>query len=209
MAASNVPVTMPKKVDPESRRAAIAESVWRLIARGGIDVVTLRNVAFEAGISLGQIQHYFTGKFELLSYAHQHLTDRVTARLTTHDHPNTDEEPDPRTLLRDALVQLLPLDDDRTLEAHAGHGFLTRATVSPEIAVQLGKAHADREDFIVDHLRRGQRLGTVALDLDPTRAARILLAVIDGLTAHVLIGHHSPADAEHALDTHLDELFTH
>jgi AcrR family transcriptional regulator len=199
---------MPKKVDHHSRRTAIAESVWRLTARAGIEAVTMRHVATDAGMSLGQLQHYFTSKDELLSFAYQLVTERVAARTSLRDHPATDEEPEPRTVIRDALVELLPLDEQRTLEAHVGLAYLARAAVAPAMAAHLRKTHADLEDLIVDQLRRGQRRGTVPVDLDPARAARTLLAVLDGLTAHVLIGHHTPADAEHALDTHLDELFT-
>lgn len=198
---------MPRKVDHHARRTAIAESVWRLTARGGIETVTLRHVATDAGMSLGQLQHYFTTKDELLAFAYQLVTERVAARTTTR-HANPDEPPDPRTVIRDALTELLPLDDERTLEAHVTLAYLARAAVAPEIAAHLHKTHADLENLIVDHLRAGQRAGTVPLHLDPTRSARTLLAVLDGLTAHVLIGHHTATDAEHALDTHLDHLFS-
>lgn len=202
MAASNVSVAMPRKVDHHARRTAIAESVWRLTARAGLEAVTMRHVATDAGMSLGQLQHYFTTKDELLAFAHQLVTERTAARTSTRD------DPEPRTVLRDALAELLPLDDERTLHAHVGLAYLARAAVAPDTAAHLRKTHADLEDLIVDQLRRGQRRGTVAVHLDPVRAARTLLAVLDGLTIHVLIGHHTPADAEHALDTHLDQLFT-
>ena len=198
---------MPKKVDHRERRTAIAESVWRLTARGGIEAVTMRQVAADAGISLGQVQHYFTGKDDLLSLAYDLVGEHLTARTSTRDHPG-DEQPEPRGQVRDLLVERLPLDEERTLEAHVTFAFLARATVAPELAARIRKTHADLHDVIVDHLRRGQRGGTVGVHLDPAREARTLLAVLDGLTAHVLIGHHSPADAEYALDTHLDDLFS-
>jgi AcrR family transcriptional regulator len=196
---------MPKKVDHHTRRTAIAEALWRLIARGGIEAVSMRHVATDAGMSLGQLQHYFATKDELLSFAYQLVTERAATRVSLRDDPATDDE---RAVIRNALVELLPLDDQRTLEAHVGLAYLARAAVAPDMAAHLRKTHADLEDLIVDQLRRGQRRGTVPVNLDPARTARTLLAVLDGLTAHVLIGHHTPADAEHALDTHLDELFT-
>jgi len=199
---------MPRKVDHHARRTAIAEAVWRLTARGGIETVTLRNVAAEAGMSLGQVQHYFPTKDALLAHAYHAVTERAATRTSLRHDPTPDEDPDPRTVIREALVELLPLDPDRTLEAHVGLAYLARAAVSPDLAAHLHKTHADLEDLIVDQLRHGQRLGTVPVDLDPAREARTLLAVLDGLAAHVLIGHHTPADAEHALDTHLDHVFT-
>jgi len=199
---------MPKKVDHRSRRHTITESVWRLMARGGIEAVTMRHVAADAGMSLGQLQHYFATKDELLVFAYEMVTDRVAARVSLRDAPLTDEEPGPRDTVHDALVEMLPLDEQRTLEAHVWFAFVARASVAPDMAAQLRKTHADLADLIVDQLRRGQHRGIVDVRLDPVREARTLLAVIDGLIAHVLIGHHSPTDAEHAFDTHLDELFS-
>jgi TetR/AcrR family transcriptional regulator, transcriptional repressor of bet genes len=199
---------MPKKVDHQSRRAAIAESVWRLMARGGMEAVTMRHVAADAGMSLGQVQHYFASKDALLTFAYDLVTDRVATRVSLRDDPHPDEDPEPREVIRNALVEMLPLDDERTLDAHVWFAFLAKAAVAPEVAAHLRKTHADLEDLIVDQLRRGQHRGVVAVGLDPVREARTLLAVLDGLTAHVLIGQHSPADAEHAFDTHLDGLFS-
>jgi AcrR family transcriptional regulator len=199
---------MPKKVDHHSRRTTIAGSVWRLMTRGGIEAVTMRHVAADAGMSLGQVQHYFTSKDELLAFAYELLTERVAARTSMRDGPDTDSEPEPRDVIRAALVELLPLDEERTLEAHVGVAFLARAAVDPEMAAQLRKTHADLEDLVIDQLRRGQHRGVVGVHLDPVREARTLLAVLDGLSAHVLIGHHSPADAERAFDAHLDDLFS-
>ncbi|TDV43641.1 TetR/AcrR family transcriptional regulator [Actinophytocola oryzae] len=198
---------MPRKVDHHTRRAAIAESAWRLTSHGGIEAVTMRHVAADAGMSLGQVQHYFTTKDALLTFAYQLLTERITTRTTTTRHPG-DEEPEPHDVLRHALVELLPLDEQRTLEAHVTTAYLAHATVTPDMAAQLRKTHTTLENLITHQLRRGQHRGNVPVHLDTTRAARTLLALLDGLTAHVLIGTHTPTDAEHALDTHLDELFT-
>ena len=41
---------MPKIVDHEARRAELAEAVWRLASRDGLEAVTLRGVAAEAGL---------------------------------------------------------------------------------------------------------------------------------------------------------------
>ena len=39
--------------DPESSRFAIIMAVWKLIAHGGIEAVTFRRVAEQAGVSVG------------------------------------------------------------------------------------------------------------------------------------------------------------
>jgi AcrR family transcriptional regulator len=199
---------MPRKVDHRARRDTIAESVWRVSARGGIEAVTMRHVAAEAGMSLGQVQHYVHSKDELLGFAYELLTDRITARVTQHATPQDDEEPQPRQIVRDALTELLPLDPGRQAEARFLLMFLAQAAVSPEFAARIGKGHVDLHTFVADQIRRAQRRGTVAVHLDANHEARALLAVLDGLTAYVLVGHHTAQDAQQALDDHLDTLFT-
>jgi TetR/AcrR family transcriptional repressor of bet genes len=199
---------MPKKVDHRSRRADIAEAVWLLMARGGIEEVTMRRVARQARMSLGQLQHYFASKETLLDHAFELMTERVVARTSTREDPEPDEYPSSRTVVRRALVEMLPLDEERTIDAHVWVAFLARASTAPELAVLLRKIHAELQGFIIEELRRGQRDGSTPVHLDPSREARTLLAVLDGLIVHALIGHHTPAEAEHALDNHLDMLFS-
>ena len=199
---------MPKKVDHTTRRATIAAAAWQVCAHGGIEAVTMRHVATAAGMSLGQVQHYFTTKDELLAHAYDLLVDQITTRVNDRNHPPHAEEPEPRDTIRDILTALLPLDDTRTTAAHFQLMYLARAAVTPDHAARLHKAHADLHTLLDDQLRRAQRRGTVAVHLDPAREARTLLAIVDGLTAHVLVGHHTAPDAEHALDDHLDTLFS-
>ncbi len=66
---------MPKRVDPLARRHSIAEAVFRLAAARGADAVSLRDVAGEAGVSLGMVQHYFRSKDEMLLFALDHMRD--------------------------------------------------------------------------------------------------------------------------------------
>lgn len=199
---------MPRKVDHRARRDTIAESVWRVSAHGGIEAVTMRHVAAEAGMSLGQVQHYFTTKDQLLGFAYELLTDRIAARVDKHAAPAEDEEPRPRQVVRDALTELLPLDARRRVEAGFLLMFLAQAAVSPEFAARIGKGHVDLHAFVAEQIRRGQRRGMAAVHLDANHEARTLLAVLDGLTAYMLVGHHTAQDAEQALDDHLDALFT-
>jgi TetR/AcrR family transcriptional regulator, transcriptional repressor of bet genes len=60
---------MPKRVDPLAQRRSIAEAVFRLAVARGADAVSMRDVAAEAGVSLGMVQHYFRSKDEMLLFA--------------------------------------------------------------------------------------------------------------------------------------------
>ncbi|MGK5643087.1 TetR/AcrR family transcriptional regulator, partial [Streptomyces sp. URMC 126] len=72
---------MPKRVDHEERRRLIAEALWRIASSRGLEGASLRDVAAEAGISLGQLQHYFAGKDEMLVFALEHITGLAEARI--------------------------------------------------------------------------------------------------------------------------------
>ena len=60
---------MSGKVDRDERREELAEAVWRVICRSGIQGVTIRSVAAEAGWTRGVVQLYFRDKEDLLLFA--------------------------------------------------------------------------------------------------------------------------------------------
>ncbi|MEN2447820.1 TetR family transcriptional regulator, partial [Bacillus sp. JR_15] len=59
---------MPKIVDHEKQKEKIAEAVWNVIHRDGLEQCTVRNVAKEAGLSAGSMRHYFPHQSELFIY---------------------------------------------------------------------------------------------------------------------------------------------
>src|SRR4029453_3031976 len=81
---------MPKVVDHEERRAELGAAVWRLASREGLEAVTVRRVAEEAGWSTGAVVHYFSDKEELLLFAFRTVADRVGRRLAAAEE-RTDE----------------------------------------------------------------------------------------------------------------------
>ncbi|MDP8952326.1 MAG: TetR family transcriptional regulator, partial [Actinomycetota bacterium] len=76
---------MPKVVDSDARRTQIAEAVWRVILRGGLERASVRNVAREAGLSMGSLRHYFGTQAELPAFAMQLVTERVRGRIEALD----------------------------------------------------------------------------------------------------------------------------
>jgi TetR/AcrR family transcriptional regulator, transcriptional repressor of bet genes len=194
---------MPKQVDHERRRADIAAAVWRVTVEEGLPAVSMRCVADMAGVSLGQVQHYFAGKDDLLMVAVELIGERFTRRYAAAQPA----DPTPLARARAFLVQMLPLDEERVVEAHVGSAFLAYATHSPRIAEFLRGGFVWATDLLVGWIEDGRRVGQVSPSREPRREARTLLALVDGLAGHTLVGHHSPAEAEDALDGHLADLF--
>lgn len=76
---------MPKIVDHDRQRVTFAEAAMRLIARRGLEGVTMRAVAAEAGLSYGSLFHYFGSKDELLMHAVSHLMALQTKRVNEYE----------------------------------------------------------------------------------------------------------------------------
>jgi AcrR family transcriptional regulator len=75
---------MPKIVDHDLQRETFAEAAVRLIARNGIEGVTMRAVAAESGLSYGSLFHYFDSKEQLLMHAVRTTIAKQTRRFNDY-----------------------------------------------------------------------------------------------------------------------------
>ncbi len=102
---------MPKWVDHGERRRHIAEAVWRIAASRGLEAVSLREVAAEAGVSMGRVQHYFKTKDRMILFACEYMVELAGrgARELIAASPDPDA---PRSILRSVCLQTLPLDEE-------------------------------------------------------------------------------------------------
>jgi AcrR family transcriptional regulator len=119
-------VSMPKLVDPDQRRSELAQAVWTVIRRDGLQRASVRNVAREAGLSMGSLRHYFASQSELLCFAMQLVGDRARARVAALE-PGAD----PRRRAEQLLAELVPLDDERRAESEVWLAFTGHALVDP------------------------------------------------------------------------------
>ncbi|WP_433266150.1 TetR/AcrR family transcriptional regulator [Actinosynnema sp. CS-041913] len=160
---------MPKVVDQDSRRRQIADAVCLLADERGLEGVNLRDVAGRAEVSLGAVQRCFRTKDEMLKFALEEVGRRILGRVG-------------ETASEAALAIALP----ERAEAKVWLAFVAQAAVSPTLAPVLRANYADL------HRMFTRLLG------DPLEA-RTVLALADGLTTHVLIGHLTPRQAREVL----------
>src|SRR5689334_10714232 len=73
--------TMPKQVDHRERRETIARALWRVVEQRGIAHASVREVAQEAGISHGAVQHYFATREEMLVFAMDFASEQTSLRV--------------------------------------------------------------------------------------------------------------------------------
>jgi AcrR family transcriptional regulator len=168
---------MPKIVDHEERREELAAAVWRLASREGLDAVTMRRVAAEAGWSTGALAHYFDDKEELLVFAFQTVADRVGRRIVkAAEHTR-----DPLELVRTQLVEGLAVDSERRAEVRVWFAFLGLAECHPQLAKAGRDAYRLWRKRVAKTLVAAQRHGLVDESIDPDREAAALIALVDGL----------------------------
>ena len=168
---------MPKIVDHEARRAELAAAVWRLASRDGLDSLTMRRVAAEAGWSTGALAHYFDDKEELLVFAFQTVADRVGRRIVkAAEHTR-----DPLELVRTQLVEGLAIDSERRAEVRVWFAFLGLAETQPRLAKAGRDAYRLWRERVAKTLAAAQRQGLVDEAVDPKRAAAALIALVDGI----------------------------
>jgi AcrR family transcriptional regulator len=197
---------VPKRVDPGERREAISEAVYQVIGDRGWDAVTLRDVASTAGVSMGQVQHYFATKSDMLIFALTHMRARVLARLQRQlaalPQPVTQREQ-----IRAAIRVMLPVDEAGRQEAAVNIAFFSAATVTPEYAQGLRDGYARQLAFARTQFTTAAADDLLRDGIDPGKEAEALYFLIQGLTGPVLIGQLAPEAALDILDHQLSRIF--
>jgi len=169
---------MPKIVDWDERRDEILSATWRVIARAGITGATIRAIAREAHCSPGILAHYFDDKADILGSALLHSHRRVGARMTEAAAGLTG-----LAALRTVMLEALPLDDRRDLEAQIEISFWGRALGNPDLR-ELQHSEFERLcSRLRGHLQEAVDLGELAPDCDLGLATHQLVVLIDGLSA--------------------------
>ncbi|MFI5560977.1 TetR/AcrR family transcriptional regulator [Amycolatopsis japonica] len=187
---------MPKRVDHEDRRRQIAAAVRRIAADRGLEGVSLNEVATEAGISKGFVQHYFASRDDMLRFAATTLRGGLEERIATP------------LRARDLLIALLPLDDAGRDDALVANAFLVRALKDPEIAGHFRTGHGLLRDAMAALLSSAQADGDLVQSVDPASEAALLLALVAGLGDAVLLGYQSGDEAIALIDLHLSRIAT-
>jgi AcrR family transcriptional regulator len=170
---------MPKIVDHNDRKEKIAEAAWRVIRRDGLDHVSVRRVAEEAGFSLGSLRHYFDSQDELIAFSMRLLSSRVNERILKLPFTG-----DPRHDMMLVIAELVPLDEPRLAESEIWLAFAGKAISNTAIRALSLEVHQELyAGFrrIIDQLIR-HHLTRDGIDAD--LETRRLHALIDGLVVH-------------------------
>ncbi len=159
----------------------MAEAVWRLIRKHGLEGVSVRNVAREAGLSAGSLRHYFASQSEVLTFAMQLVIDRVRTRIQA-----LELHPDPPAAAQQTIEELLPLDPERWAEAEVWLAFTARAQTQPALRVLRDTSYELLQNLCHRLVAALDQQGAAA-DRDLMIETERLYALIDGLVVHCVI----------------------
>lgn len=173
---------MPKIVDHEKQRHVVAEATLRVIRRSGLEHATVRNIAMEAGLSVGSMRHYFSTQVELFAFCMNLFLHRIEKRVETMIANG------PVLLdLRRLLMQFLPVDEDRKMEMEVWLSFNAKALIHPELKAlsdEMQESLYKVARFVLDTLLE-HNLAKPGLDAD--METEKLYALIDGLAVHQIM----------------------
>jgi AcrR family transcriptional regulator len=173
---------MPKVVNWEARRDEVLAATWRVIARHGLAGTTVRKIAREAGYSPGVLAHYFSDKQDILGSALVLSHRRVGERMARRAAGLTG-----LAALRVVMLEALPLDGQRLLEAEIEVSFWGRVLGSPELATLQNAEFERLWSRLRDLLAAASDLGELAPGLDLEEATHRLVALIDGLSVQAVL----------------------
>ncbi|MFJ4230682.1 TetR/AcrR family transcriptional regulator [Cellulosimicrobium cellulans] len=192
---------MPRDVDHDQRRREIVLAVWTIVARRGIEGVTLRGVAAEAGVSMGRVQHYFGTRDELVRHACRLMVEGARA-----EHAAQGEAMPPVERLRLLVHRAVPTTPGFTLGVAVWTAFHAKSVDDPEIATILADAHRGGVREGVALVSEARERGDLPDGEDADALALRLLALAEGYGTRVLVGSLDAADALAALDREIDRI---
>ena len=192
---------MPRVVDHDERREAIAAAACKAIARHGIDSVTLGDIGSQADCTTGAITHYFADKDAVMLAALDLVIQRLYRRMTKA------VERDP-TDLRGFLAETMPIHRESRDGIKVWFSFWTRTFSSRALNRRQRAMHVRWFDALTERLAVARDAGLLKPGVDIPFEAETIAALINGIGLRaVLDAKEWPAERQLAhLDAYLDRI---
>ena len=160
---------MPKIVDHEERRLAIAHAAVDAIASRGLDGVKLTDIARAAGVTTGAVAHYFADKDAVLAAALETVCDRLFARIEeTEGVPTIDD-----------VSLILPLDTEELQQWRVWLAYWGRAPFSENLREIHRQYYLELETVLAAKLE-----GQTDTPLD---VAQAIISTVDGVGTRITL----------------------
>lgn len=159
----------------EDRKGAVITATLQLISERGTSGIRLKDVARDAGISVGTIQYYFDSRDDLIISAYQQHSKNVIALI----RKSFSDEADPWTSLGQTFHDFLHLADYST-RTRLWIEFVAAATRNDELRYLLDEVFLAWKQVIRRIVEAGTVDGTFHPQVDAEVAIDALLAQLDG-----------------------------
>ena len=167
-------ISIPKRTEQRAdRRGAILDATVRILGCMGLDAVTHRAVAREAGVPLAATTYYFSSKDELITEAVGLLVGEEVAQLAEHAAALGDELASPDRAA-DALMAVLVPDDAAIGAQLAKFGLYLEAARRPALRESVARW---QQAFIA----LAEMVLRAANAQDPAARAPLLVTAVDGV----------------------------
>ena len=158
-----------------------ADATIAIIAEEGFDRVSVRSVAARLGVAPGTVQYRSPSRRTLLTDALVRSGQRQAGRVLSHEV----DPAQPETLVR-ALAELLPTGAVQREDAAAWVAFGAAASTRPWLADPYWEALQTMRTWVEGILTDARKAGRMRVDLSPAEGARLVTAVVNGLTLDLL-----------------------
>jgi AcrR family transcriptional regulator len=165
---------VPRTVDHETRRREVGAVAAALIADGGLDAATIRDVASAAGYSTKAVTRYFTDKRDLLLHVYRAAAARARSRLDAAVAMTPD---DPLA----CVDELLPLDGTRRRDWAVWFAFWSVAIGDPAFQEEQRERVRSTHQTLARVVRSAVTSGRLPADVDAERVAARLLTTLHGV----------------------------
>ena len=171
---------MPKIINHDERKQQIAQAMWRVILDKGMEGATVRNIAEEAGLSLGALRHYFSTQDDLLVYAMTLVQERASTRIEAV----LKNELPPKEMVLAVLYEIVPINEETRAEMEVWFAFVAYVNHrKEELPIPDDGIWAGVQKVM--HYLQATSLLKVGLDLD--LESERLYSLIDGIAIHAML----------------------
>lgn len=166
---------MPETETPiHPRKLEIIHAAVTCFLERGFHQTGVRDIAKQAGISLGNLYNHFNGKDAVLAFIAELEGEELSAFIELLSNPD-----DPRAALEQFINQYAAFAA-RPENALLGVEILTEALRNPVIAEVFGANRSRLIDAIVSCLNKGAKSGTFVPYDDPRAVACMVLDALEG-----------------------------
>lgn len=172
----------PRQRLDEDELSEILDAAARVVGRRTLADTRLRDIADEAGSSVGTLQHYFGSRQELLGATFRHTQQRAVARYTEQ----VEGEQDP-------WLKIVAFIDDAVREPFAEEWlpwlmFQPTAATDTELREESNETFGIWKGVLIEIIESGRSSGTFEPVFETEGTVEMMLALVDGLGVHVLVG---------------------